>query len=70
MSYILQATELAEHHYCVSPHAHEEPAADIHHQAQKHTISASVERDLVNSSNKRFPVCWLLYLIQHFTSMM
>lgn len=54
---------------CVSPHVREEPAADVHHRAQKHTISASVERDLDNRSDKHFPICWLFYLIQHFTSM-
>lgn len=76
----LQATQLAEcqsslwlitskSHYCVHPHAHEEPAAEIHHGAKKHTITASADRDLGNSSDKHFPVCWLLYLIQHSTSM-
>lgn len=76
----LQATQFAEHqsslwlimsknHHCVSPHAHEEPATHVHHGAQKHTASASIKNDLGNPNVKCFPAFWLLYLIQHFTSM-
>lgn len=54
---------------CVNPHLQEEPAANVHHGAQNHTISASGERDLGNSSDKHFPDHWLSYLIEHFKSM-